>query len=141
MNTVGKYTAIKILAVIGIGLAVFLMWEQIFRPPFQPCYVNSYINCNAVISGEVSKTLGIPTPLFGLVGYIVILYAAFRTMPKLVLSMAVFGLAFCMWIAFRELVQLRVICPVCIGCQVDMIVTFVLAILLQKKLSPPAPTS
>jgi len=124
---------VKVLAVIGIGLAVFLLWEQMFRPSFQPCNINATVNCDAVISGEVSSTLGIPTPLIGLIGYIVILFAAFKRKAKLILSMAVFGLAFCLYIAYRELFQLHVVCPVCILCQLDMIAVFILGIILNKK--------
>jgi uncharacterized membrane protein len=88
-----------------------------------------------VISGEVSKKLGIPTPLIGLVGYIVILFAAFRKKTKLILGMAAFGLAFCLYIAYRELFQLHVVCPVCILCQIDMITVFIMGILLNRKIS------
>lgn len=126
------YDWVKILAVIGILLALFLLWEQFFHPAFQPCNINATVNCDAVISGIVAKTLGIPTPLYGLIGYIVILWAAFKKMPKLVLGMAAFGLAFCLYIAYRELFQLHVVCPVCIGCQLDMITVFILGILLVK---------
>jgi uncharacterized membrane protein len=121
---------IKILAGIGILLAIFLLWEQFFHPSFQPCNINATVNCDAVISGVVSKTLGIPTPLIGLVGYIVILLAAFKKNAKLVLGMAAFGLAFCLYIAYRELFQLHVICPVCIACQLDMITVFILGALM-----------
>lgn len=124
---------VKVLAVIGIGLAVFLLWEQMFRPSFQPCNINATVNCDAVISGEVSSTLGIPTPLIGLIGYIVILFVAFKRKAKLILSMAVFGLVFCLYIAYRELFQLHVVCPVCILCQLDMIAVFILGIILNKK--------
>jgi len=131
---------IKILAGLGIFLALFLLWEQIFRPSFQPCNINATVNCDAVISGEVSKTLGIPTPLIGLVGYIIILFAAFKKNAKLVLGMAAFGLAFCLYIAYRELFQLHVICPVCVLCQLDMITVFILGIILNRKASKPTPT-
>lgn len=124
---------VKVLAIIGIGLAVYLLWQQIFTPSFQLCNINETVNCDAVISGEVSKTLGIPTPLIGLVGYIMILIGAFKKNARLVLGMATFGLAFCLYIAFRELFQLHVVCPVCIGCQLDMIGVFILGILLSKK--------
>src|SRR3989344_255344 len=96
------YTYIKILAIIGLLLSVYLLWQQFFRPAFQPCTINSFINCDAVISGPVAKTFGITTPLF------------------------------CLGIGYIELVQLRVICPICIGCQVIMIIIFALAIKLHK---------
>lgn len=130
----GKYFDwIKILAAVGIFLALFLLWERYFKPSFQPCNINATVNCDAVISGEVSNTLGIPTPLIGLVGYIVIMFATFKKNAKLVLGMATFGLAFCLYIAYRELFQLHVVCPVCIACQLDMITVFVLGLLLIKK--------
>lgn len=124
---------VKILTIIGIGLAIFLLWEQFFHPAFQPCNINSTVNCDAVISGIVSKTLGIPTPLIGLAGYIVIFFSAMTKKAKLVLGMATFGLLFCLYIAYRELFQLHVICPVCILCQLDMITIFILGILLVKR--------
>ena len=126
---------VKILAVIGIGLALFLLWERYFQPSFQPCNINATVNCDAVISGALSNTLGIPTPLIGLVGYILILFGAFKKNAKLVWGMATFGLAFCLYIAYRELFQLKVICPVCILCQLDMITVFILGYLLNKKQS------
>ncbi len=127
------YTAIKFLAAFGILLAVYLLWEQLFHPAFQPCRVNAVVNCDAIISGAVAKTLGIPTPIYGLTGYIIILFAAFRRNSKLILGMATFGLAFCLWIAYQELFLLRTICPVCIMCQVTMISVFTLAVILNRK--------
>src|SRR3990167_5207182 len=109
------YFYIKVLSVIGFLLSAYLLWQQLFRPAFQPCSINATINCDAVISGAVAKTFGIPTPLYGLIGYIVILYAAFTQKTKLMLYTATFGLVFCLWLAYVELFQLKVICPVCIS--------------------------
>ncbi|MBF8249451.1 MAG: hypothetical protein HW400_52 [Candidatus Levybacteria bacterium] len=125
------YFYIKVLSVIGILLATYLLYEQSFRPAFNPCNISATVNCDAIISGSVSKTLGIPTPLYGLIGYIVILFAAILQRKKLVLGMATFGLAFCLWIAYQEFL-LRVICPLCIACQLIMISVFVLALILIK---------
>lgn len=124
---------IKILGVIGVGLALFLLWERYFQPAFQPCNINATVNCDAVISGSLSNTFGIPTPLIGLIGYLFILYGAFKKNAKLVWGMSAFGLAFCLYLAYVELFQLRVICPVCIACQLDMITVFILGYLLNKK--------
>ncbi|OGK33154.1 hypothetical protein A3E10_01125 [Candidatus Roizmanbacteria bacterium RIFCSPHIGHO2_12_FULL_37_23] len=134
-NQTKIYSFIKVLSSIGILLTVYLLWQQFFRPAFQPCYVNSFINCDAVISGPVAKTLGIPTPLYGLIGYLVILYAAFTKKSKLMLYMAGFGLAFCLRLAYIELFQLKVICPICIMCQLTMVSIFSLALIVNKKTS------
>jgi uncharacterized membrane protein len=124
---------IKVLSIIGVLLAVFLLWEQLSHSPFQPCRVNSTINCDAIISGPVANTLGIPTPLYGLVGYIVIFFSAVFHKKKLLLVTAVFGLAFCLWIAYKELFELQVICPICILCQLIMLAVCSLAVVLSKK--------
>ena len=130
MNRNNFFPYIKILSLVGVLLAVYLLWEQIFHPSFQPCNINSSVNCNAIISGSVSKTLGLPTPLFGLIGYIVIFFAAVTRRKKLLLGMATFGLLFCLWIAYRELFLLHVVCPVCIGCQIIMIAVFILGLII-----------
>src|SRR3989344_1247784 len=123
---------VKILAIFGLLLSTYLLWQQFFHPSFQPCNINSFINCDAVVSGPVAKTFGISTPLFGLIGYVVIFFAAIIRKTKLMLGMAAFGLVFCLWIAYQELFLLRVICPVCIACQVVMISIFILSLKVRK---------
>jgi uncharacterized membrane protein len=124
---------IKALSLIGIILAIYLLWQQFFRPEFQPCYINNIINCDAIISGAVAKTLGLPTPFYGLIGYIVILFSAVFQKRRLLLGVSTFGLLFCLWIAYRELFELRVICPICILCQIIMITVFTFSFMLNKK--------
>ena len=123
---------VKILSAFGILLAVYLLWQQIAQPEFKPCSINATINCDAVISGPVAKTLGVSTPLYGLVGYIVIFIASILRKTKLMFGMATLGLAFCLWIAYQELVLLKVICPVCILCQVTMLSIFTLSLKAKK---------
>lgn len=127
------YIIIRILALLGILLAVYLMWQQLAHPEFKPCSINATVNCDAIITGAVSKTLGIPTPLYGLVGYIVIFFSALFKWKKLMLAMTTFGLLFCLWIGYQELFLLHVICPVCIGCQLIMIGVFTLSVVIIKK--------
>lgn len=124
---------VKILAVVGIFLALFLLWERYFKPSFQPCNINATINCDAVISGPLADTLGIPTALIGMTGYIVILFAAIKKNTKLLLGTAAFGLAFCLYLLYMEVVVLKVLCPVCLACQADMLTVFILGLLLNKK--------
>ena len=127
-NTLFKY--IQYLAAAGILLAVYLLWQQLFQPAFKPCSSNANINCDAIISGGVAKTFGISTPLIGLIGYIVIFVSSILKQKRVVLAMAGFGLAFCLSIAYIELFQLKVICPVCIACQLIMTTIFILAYIL-----------
>ncbi len=128
MSQAKIFSYIKALSVVGVLLAIYLLWQQIAQPEFQPCTINETINCDSVISGPVAKTFGISTPLIGLIGYLVIFIAATLRKKVLLVSMATFGLVFCLWIAYVELFQLKVICPVCIGCQLVMITIFILAL-------------
>lgn len=124
---------IKTLALVGVILAIYLLWEQMHKSAVPLCTINSTVNCDAIISGPVSKTLGIPTPLIGLLGYLVILIASFKRSMRWVLGMATFGLVFCLYIGFRETFELRVTCPVCIACLLDMTTVFILSVLLNRK--------
>jgi len=133
MNPKTVYLVIKILSIIGVLLAIYLLVEQLFRPAFQPCSINSTVNCDAIISGAVAKTFGLPTPLYGLIGYIVIFYSSVVKNKKLLMGMTTFGLLFCLWIGYKEIFELHVICPVCIGCQVIMITVFAISLRIMKK--------
>ena len=123
---------ITILSFIGILLATYLYYSFLTQPEFRPCSISSTINCDAVISGEVSSTLGIPTALYGLVGYIVIFIGSLMRKIKLVISVATFGLLFCLYILSREIFQLGVYCPICIGCLIVMLSIFFLSLKVNK---------
>lgn len=123
---------ISVLSFVGILLATYLFYSYLVQPVFRPCYVNAKVNCDAVISGPLSLTLGIPTALYGLVGYLVIFIASLFKKAKLVIGVATFGLLFCLWILYREVFQLNVYCPVCISCLIVMIAVFVLSLKVNK---------
>lgn len=133
MNKDKLFRNIKVLATVGVMLAIYLLVEQITQPTFRPCNINATINCDAIVSGQVAKTLGIPTPLYGLVGYICIFLAATFKKKKTLVGIAAFGLLFCLYIAYIELFKLYVICPVCILCQLIMITVFCLSISILRK--------
>ena len=125
-----KFFYVKALSLIGIIVALYLLWEQFFHPSFNPCSINSTVNCDAIVSGVVAKTLGLPTPLYGLIGYIVMFFSARYQKKKLLLGMATFGLLFCGWIAYKELLELHVVCPVCLICDAVILSVFGLSVSL-----------
>jgi uncharacterized membrane protein len=124
---------ITFLSIVGILLATYLYYSYLTQPEFRPCSINAKVNCDAVISGEVALTFGIPTALYGLVGYLVIFIGSLFKKAKLVLSVATFGLLFCLYILSIEIFQLGVYCPVCLGCLVVMLSIFILSIKLNKR--------
>lgn len=117
---------------IGIILAVYLLWQQIFHPAFSFCTLSSSINCDAIVSGPVATTGGISTPLIGFVGYVCMILASLLKRKIMLLITVSLGLLFCLWIAYQEIFLFHVICPVCILCEIDMLAIFILALFLQK---------
>lgn len=124
------------LSILGIILASYLFYNFLTKPLLESCYFNSHINCDAVTKGSLATLFGIPVSLIGLAGYIVILLSSIFKQKLLVLGMSTFGMVFCLSITYQEVFNLKVICPVCLTCQLVMLTVFLLAIYLNvnKKL-------
>lgn len=132
--TIDLYKIVIPLALIGIGLALYLLYEYLAPPHPSLCYINSYINCEASTRGPLANTFGIPTALWGLTGYIMILISAIKRWRRVLFGVVTFGLLFCLRITYLELFVINAICPVCLACQTVMIILFILGIkLLEKK--------
>jgi uncharacterized membrane protein len=121
------------LSVLGILLASYLFYNFLTKPLFESCYLDSHINCDAVTKGSLSTLFGIPVSLIGLTGYVVILLSSIFKKKLLVLGMSAFGMIFCLSITYQEIFKLKVICPVCLTCQLVMLVVFILALVLNYK--------
>lgn len=115
------------LIIFGIFLAFYLLYSQLYQPSFQPCRINAFINCDTVIKTKWGWLFGIPIPIYGLLGYLVMLIAFFKNSSKILLYTAIFGTLFCLRMTFIELFIVKSICPVCILCQIVMIVLVVIA--------------
>jgi uncharacterized membrane protein len=127
------WKALIVLSVLGILLATYLFYNFLTKPLFESCYFNSRINCDAVTKGSLSTLFGIPVPLIGLLGYITILFSSVFKKKLLVLGMSTFGMVFCLFITYQEIFILKVICPVCLTCQLVMLVVFILSLVLNYK--------
>ena len=132
MKKLDFYKLAAYLAVFGMGLALYLFYEYLAPAHKSVCYLSLTINCEASTKGVLANTLGIPTALWGLTGYTFILIAAIKKWRRILLGVAAFGLLFCLRITFLEFFVVRVICPVCLACQIDMIVLFGLGLLLNR---------
>lgn len=118
-----------ILSVIGIILAVYLLYNFLTKPLVESCYINSIVNCDAVTKGSLSTLFGIPVPLIGLIGYIAIFLSAVLKKKRFVFGMSMFGMVFCLYITFQEIFLLKVICPVCLACQIVMFLIFIFSLM------------
>ena len=124
------------LALIGICLATYLFYSYLAPIPPGLCDISPTINCNAVTRGNLATFLSIPVSLVGLIGYIFILYASLMKSKKLHLFMVSFGMIFCLRLTILEIFTEKVLCPVCLACQIIMLVLFILSLkLLRKPLS------
>lgn len=122
------FKAVIILSVLGIFLASYLYYNYLTRPAIQICTINDRVNCDAVTKGVLATVAGVPVSLVGLIGYILILVSALIKNSKAVLALALFGTIFCLRITYLEIFNVKVFCPVCIGCQLDMIAVLVISL-------------
>ncbi|MDZ7587012.1 MAG: vitamin K epoxide reductase family protein [Patescibacteria group bacterium] len=122
-----------ILAIIGLGLASYLFYSFLAPNPPGLCDINATINCNAVTKGNLATIFGIPVSLVGLIGYILILYSSILKLKKLHLFMTSFGMLFCLRLIFLEIFVEKVICPVCLACQLIMLTLFIISLKLIRK--------
>lgn len=128
MNTKSLWNISYFLSIIGIGLAVYLLYYYFAPTPPQVCNLGTTVNCEAVTKGELRNFLGLPVALYGLIGYIFIAIASLTRNRKLHLSMTSFGLVFCLRMTYLEIFQEQVLCPVCLICQSIMIIVFMLSL-------------
>lgn len=122
-----------VLALIGIVLATYLLYNFYAVIPSTICNISSGINCNAITKGTLSTLFGIPVALVGLIGYAVILFSSLTKKKKLALGMTAFGMLFCLRLTILELLFIKVICPVCLACQIIMLIVFLLSLQLNYK--------
>jgi uncharacterized membrane protein len=134
------YKSTILLAAIGVALASFLLYNYLARPVVEICTISAEVNCDAVTKGSLSTLFGIPVSLIGLIGYLVILISAFLKYKKVILGAAIFGLIFCFRLTYLELFSVKIICPVCLACQIDMLAVFFLSAYANFKKSIVTPT-
>lgn len=130
-----------VLSIVGIILASYLTYNYFAPKPLGVCDISKSVNCGEVSKGgSLSTVFGIPVSIIGLTGYIVILISSFLKKKKLAFAMSAFGMLFCLRITVLELFFVKIICPICLACQLVMIILFILSLrLLVLKTSDGAP--
>lgn len=118
------------LSVFGIILASYLLYNFYNAKPALFCNINDKVNCQAVISGSLATFAGVPVALVGLVGYALILFASLTQRKRLALFTSSFGMIFCLRLTILEIFFIKVICPVCLVCQITMLFIFGISLFL-----------
>lgn len=127
------FLVISFLSVIGLILASYLLYNFYNQKPALLCDINDKVNCQAVISGSLATFAGIPVALVGLVGYAFLLFAGLTYRRRLAFGVSVFGMIFCLRLTILEVFFIKVICPVCLACQIIMALIFLISSFLLLK--------
>lgn len=118
-----------VLALIGLGLSIYLTIGHFEGPRFLVCTDSGAINCAKVTTSAQSYALGVPVAILGLGFYTVMTAlcspwawrAADRRIHLVRLAMSVLGIGFVLYLVGAELLVIKAICLYCTGVH---IVTF-----------------
>lgn len=120
---------VTILSVIGVFLALYLLYNYYSPTPSTVCDISGKLNCGAVSKGGILATfLGIPVAIIGLAGYVFIFISSIIKNTKLLFAMATFGMLFCLRMTILEIFVVKVYCPICLACQLVMTLLFLLSL-------------
>ena len=103
-----------LLAVLGIVFSSFALREH-YRTEDSPCHINDVWDCGEVNHSKYAVAFGIPVAIIGIAGYLGLGIIALRKAYGLLLSAAVLGLAFSLYLAHVEKDVLRTWCIYCVG--------------------------
>lgn len=125
-----------ILSILGVIMAIYVL-QSFLRQSSIICLTSG---CELVRKNPASYILGIPVPAFGLVGYTLLAILAFtRTVNKdpiffkLMLGVAIFGVAFVSWFTYTEIFVIKAICTWCAISALNMLTIFVILLTNLRK--------
>ena len=117
---------ILIAGVVGLLASATLLVEKIEMlkdPTFVPsCSINPVLACGSVIVTPQASVFGPPNPLFGLIGFSVVIVTGVLAVAKVALPRWYWvglmigtglGVAFVHWLAFESLYEIGALCPYC----------------------------
>src|SRR5579862_8993228 len=108
-----KYV-LTILAVFGIVVSALALREHYRTEGDSPCSINERWDCGIVNHSPYAMLAGIPVAALGIAGYFLMAALAWRRSYRLVLAIALAGLAFSLYLAHIEKDILGVWCIYCV---------------------------
>jgi vitamin-K-epoxide reductase (warfarin-sensitive) len=103
-----------LLAALGIVVSALALREHYRTEGDSPCSINERWDCGIVNHSPYATLAGIPVAVLGIVGYLIMGALAWRRAYRLVLAVAVVGLAFSLYLAHIEASVLGVWCIYCV---------------------------
>lgn len=128
------YRATMALAIIGLGVSIYM---TIYKYTGNDGMCLGSGDCSTVNASRFSEVNGIPVAIFGVVGYLAILFISFFEKKIALLKkngdLALFGLAltgflFTLWLIYVEVALLKALCPFCVTSQIVMTLIFILSL-------------
>lgn len=134
---------IFVLSIIGVAIAIYVS-QSFLRKASIVCISTG---CETVRKSPLAYPFGIPVPIFGLVGYLILTASAFlRTMKQkthtlvtlanVMFGVAIFGVSFVSWFTYTEIFIIRGICMWCGISAINMYIIFGI-LLYERKFSFP----
>ncbi len=133
---------------IGLVASLTLTVEKIEllrNPSYVPsCNVNPILSCGSVMVTPQASVLGFPNPLFGIVGFTLVVATGVLAVAKVPLPQwywiglavgVLVGAAFVQWLIFQSLYRIGALCPYCM---VVWAVTVSLLVVLASIVAAPA---
>lgn len=127
-------TLFPILAVVGMGVAIYLTFIEARNAP---AICGPVGDCNTVQNSQYARFLGVPVGLIGLLGYIAMLAAWWwqrarddtsAAYARLALfGMGLVGVLFSIYLTYLELFVIHAVCIWCLSSAVLMTLLFLLA--------------
>jgi vitamin-K-epoxide reductase (warfarin-sensitive) len=108
-----KYVLI-LLAVLGMVVSALALREHYRTEGDSPCSINERWDCGIVNHSPYATLAGIPVAVLGIAGNFIMGALAWRRAYRLVLAVAVVGLAFSLYLAHIEASVLGVWCIYCV---------------------------
>jgi len=132
--------AMLVLAVIGLGVAIYLTYVHYSGTP-PACTAGE--SCLKVQTSRWSELAGVPVALIGLIGYVGILaglLAPDRDETRVAtLGMTLIGFLFSAYLTYRELFSIHAICEWCASSAVIMTLLLALSVTRYLRVDPLAP--
>ena len=104
---------LALLAVVGIAVSSLALHEH-YRTDTSPCSINDRWDCGIVNHSPYAVLWGVPVAAIGMAGYLLLGFLALKRWYRILLPVALAGLAFSLYLAHIEASVLGVWCIYCV---------------------------
>ena len=101
-----------LLVIVGIAASSFALREH-YRTDLSPCSINERWDCGIVNHSPYAVIRGVPVAVIGIAGYLILGILSLKRAYRLMLVLALAGLAFSLYLARIEAHVLGVWCVYC----------------------------